>query len=106
MPNRHVPHSEISSPPKTHHVCHFCHAPILVQHKRPEHQCTEHCHEHGASHDYRMEQMPPLVRYFDDAFREMCRTCFEKPLENRPRHGISHSGPHTVHHGGATMFRR
>lgn len=96
MPNRHAPHSEISNPPKTHHVCTFCRKPIRVQHVRPEHKCTEHCHPHGAEHDYRMEQMPPIARYFDDEFREMCKECHDKPPEKRQRHGIDH-----VHRGGA-----
>lgn len=89
MLNPHVPRSDISPPPKTHHVCHFCHAPILVQHRRPEHVCTERCHPDGAHHNYHMEQMPPLTRYFDDAWREMCKDCHDKPAHRRPRHGIS-----------------
>lgn len=88
MPNRHAPHSHPANPPKTHVPCHHCTVPIRVQHVKPEHQCTEHCHEHGAEHDYRMEQMPPIVRFFDDEFNEMCKDCYEKPPENRPRHGV------------------
>jgi hypothetical protein len=86
--NRHAPHSDISNPPKTHVRCHHCGGPVRVQHVKPDHQCTQHCHPHGADHDYRMEQMPPLVRYFDDAMNEMCKDCFLKPAENRPRHGV------------------
>lgn len=89
MPNRHAPHSHIADPPKTHVPCHFCRKPILVQHKRPEHACTENCHPDGAEHDYRMEQMPPLIRFFDDAYNEMCRDCHEKPAHKRPRHGLT-----------------
>lgn len=92
MPNRHAPRSHISGPPKSHHVCHYCRKGIRVQHVRPEHQCTEHCHEHGAHHDYRMEQMPPITRYFDDAMREMCEDCVKKPAHKRPRHGLTPTG--------------
>jgi hypothetical protein len=86
MPNRHVPHSHVSPPPKTHKPCHHCRKPVLLQHVRPKHECTEHCHTDGIEHDYRMEQMPPLTRYFDDAFNEMCYDCAIKPAHKRKRH--------------------
>lgn len=88
MPNRHAPHSHIASPPKSHTVCHHCRKPIRVQHVDPPHQCTEHCHPHGAQHDYRMEQRRPIVRYWDDAFNEMCEECALKPADRRTRHGV------------------
>lgn len=88
MPNRHVPHSDISNPPRSHVACHYCRAPIRVQHVDPPHACTEHCHPHGAEHDYRMEQRRPIVRYFTDAGEEFCKDCFMKEPHQRPRHGV------------------
>lgn len=86
MPNRHAPHSHVSYPPKTHKPCFYCRQPMRIQHVRPEHKCTEHCHPHGAEHDYRMEQMPPIVRFFTQDGEEFCKECFDKPAHKRLRH--------------------
>jgi hypothetical protein len=33
-----------------------------------------------------MEQMPPLTRYFDDAFNEICKDCMMKPPHKRRKY--------------------
>lgn len=76
--NRHEPHSAISNPPRTHHVCAACSSPIVVQHERTQHQCSDLCHPHGATHDYTHEPYTPLTRYFNAEFQEICVGCAAK----------------------------
>jgi hypothetical protein len=76
--NRHAPHSAISNPPRTHHVCAACRNPIQVQHRRIQHECSELCHPHGVTHDYQHETLAPLTRYFNAGMGEICVGCAAK----------------------------
>ena len=89
MPNRHAPHSHIAGDPKPHKPCHHCGKRIALQHKRAPHTCSDKCHEHGATHDHSHEAFPaPIVRYFDDAFNEMCEDCAMRPAHTRKKAAV------------------
>jgi hypothetical protein len=74
--NRHVPHSAVADDPKPHKPCPKCGKRIKLQWDKP---VVVPAPEHPHHRIFVAEGPPqPIVRYFDDSWREMCEDCVAK----------------------------